>query len=142
MENGALEKLIARARQALENNGTNDETARTSCARLLSTMPGKKGSLYPHLKVKYGMAAPLQSCGQWMMRSGINATPLQNKKITKKPMNGKQRLNAVLTNMEEMIYKVSNITFSHTAHSIRRRNGIHIYRDAKDYGERFGYPGE
>ena len=71
LENAALEKLIARAKQVLENGTINDGSLNE--LRQIAIHYARKGDLlYPHLKVQYGSAVPLRSCGQWMMRSGMN----------------------------------------------------------------------
>ena len=54
----------------------------------------------------------------------------------------KQRLNAVLNRMEEMIYKESNILFPNCALNFSEEEWYHIYRDAKDYAECFGIRGD
>ena len=110
LENAALEKLIARARQALENNGITDELLDE--LRQIAIHYARKGDLlYPHLKVKYGISGP--SAVMWTVddeiRDELNA--LAKQKHQKETDAWKQRLNAVLTRMEEMIYKESNILF-------------------------------
>ena len=121
LENAALEKLIARARQALENNGISNELLDE--LRQIAIHYARKGDLlYPHLKVQYGISGP--SAVMWTVddeiRDELNA--LAKQKHQKETDAWKQRLNAVLTRMEEMIY--------------------HIYRDAKDYAECFGIRGD
>ena len=57
LENAALEKLIARARQALENNGISNELLDE--LRQIAIHYARKGDLlYPHLKVQYGISGP------------------------------------------------------------------------------------
>ena len=57
LENAALEKLIARARQALENNGITNELLDE--LRQIAIHYARKGDLlYPHLKVQYGISGP------------------------------------------------------------------------------------
>ena len=57
LENAALEKLIARAKQVLENGTINDGSLNE--LRQIAIHYAKKGDLlYPHLKVQYGISGP------------------------------------------------------------------------------------
>lgn len=141
LENAALEKLIARARQALENNGITNELLDE--LRQIAIHYARKGDLlYPHLKVQYGISGP--SAVMWTVddeiRDELNA--LAKQKDQKETDAWKQRLNAVLTRMEEMIYKESNILFPNCALNFSEEEWYHIYRDAKDYAECFGIRGD
>ena len=78
--------------------------------RDLSVHYAKKGDLlYPQLKVKYGISGP--SDVMWTVddeiRDELNA--LAKQRDQKETDAWKQRLNAVLTRMEEMIYKESGM---------------------------------
>ena len=78
LENAALEKLIARARQALENNGITDELLDE--LRQIAIHYARKGDLlYPHLKVQYGISGP--SAVMWTVddeiRDELNALAKQ-----------------------------------------------------------------
>lgn len=141
LENAALEKLIARTRQALENNGITDELLDE--LRQIAIHYARKGDLlYPHLKVQYGISGP--SAVMWTVddeiRDELNA--LAKQKHQKETDAWKQRLNAVLNRMEEMIYKESNILFPNCALNFSEEEWYHIYRDAKDYAECFGIRGD
>ena len=141
LENAALEKLIARARQALENNGISNELLDE--LRQIAIHYARKGDLlYPHLKVQYGISGP--SAVMWTVddeiRDELNA--LAKQKDQKETDAWKQRLKAVLTRMEEMIYKESNILFPNCALNFSEEEWYHIYRDAKDYAECFGIRGD
>lgn len=141
LENAALEKLIARARQALENNGISNELLDE--LRQIAIHYARKGDLlYPHLKVQYGISGP--SAVMWTVddeiRDELNA--LAKQKHQKETDAWKQRLNAVLNRMEEMIYKESNILFPNCALNFSEEEWYHIYRDAKDYAECFGIRGD
>ncbi len=141
LENAALEKLIARTRQELENNGITDELLDE--LRQIAIHYARKGDLlYPHLKVQYGISGP--SAVMWTVddeiRDELNA--LAKQKDQKETDAWKQRLNAVLTRMEEMIYKESNILFPNCALNFSEEEWYHIYRDAKDYAECFGIRGD
>ncbi len=141
LENAALEKLIARTKQALENGTMNDRSLNE--LRQTAIHYAKKGDLlYPHLKVQYGISGP--SAVMWTVddeiRDELNA--LAKQKDQKETDAWKQRLNAVLTRMEEMIYKESNILFPNCALNFSEEEWYHIYRDAKDYAECFGIQGD
>lgn len=141
LENAALEKLIARAKQVLENGTINEESLNE--LRQIAIHYAKKGDLlYPHLKVQYGISGP--SAVMWTVddeiRDELNA--LAKQKDQKETDAWKQRLNAVLTRMEEMIYKESNILFPNCALNFSEEEWYHIYRDAKDYAECFGVRGD
>ena len=78
LENAALEKLIARARQALENNGITNELLDE--LRQIAIHYARKGDLlYPHLKVQYGISGP--SAVMWTVddeiRDELNALAKQ-----------------------------------------------------------------
>ena len=141
LENAALEKLIARAKQVLEN-GTIDDGSLNELRQIAIHYARKGDLLYPHLKVQYGISGP--SAVMWTVddeiRDELNA--LAKQKDQKETDAWKQRLNAVLTRMEEMIYKESNILFPNCALNFSEEEWYHIYRDAKDYAECFGIRGD
>jgi DUF438 domain-containing protein len=125
----------------LENNGITDELLDE--LRQIAIHYARKGDLlYPHLKVQYGISGP--SAVMWTVddeiRDELNA--LAKQKDQKETDAWKQRLNAVLTRMEEMIYKESNILFPNCALNFSEEEWYHIYRDAKDYAECFGIRGD
>lgn len=137
LENAALEKLLTRAEQALENDGIDDRLLNE--LRQIAIHYAKKGDLlYPHLNVQYGINGP--SAVMWTVddeiRDELNALAKQKDHIETDAW--KQRLKAVLTRMEEMIYKESNILFPNCALNFSEEEWYHIYRDAKDYAECFG----
>lgn len=141
LENAALEKLTNRAEQALENGGIEDELLNE--LRQIAIHYAKKGDLlYPHLNVQYGISGP--SAVMWTVddkiRDELNA--LAKQKEQKNTDAWKQRLKSVLTRMEEMIYKESNILFPNCALNFSEEEWYHIYRDAKDYAECFGIRGD
>ena len=78
LENAALEKLIARTKQALENGTMNDGSLNE--LRQTAIHYAKKGDLlYPHLKVQYGISGP--SAVMWTVddeiRDELNALAKQ-----------------------------------------------------------------
>lgn len=145
LENAALEKLIHRAGQALENNDSNNSINNELLEQLrqIAIHYAKKGDLlYPHLNVQYGISGP--SAVMWTVddeiRDELNALAKQRDQRSTNAW--KQRLKAVLTRMEEMIYKESNILFPNCALNFAEEEWYKIYRDAKDYSECFDVRGD
>ena len=139
LENAALDKLLARAEQALENGEIED--ALLDELRQIAIHYAKKGDLlYPHLNVQYGISGP--SAVMWTVDDEIRDELNALAKQTEQNDAWKQRLKAVLTRMEEMIYKESNILFPNCALNFSEEEWYHIYRDAKDYAECFGVRGD
>ena len=141
LENAALEKLTDRAEKALESGTVADDLLNE--LRQIAIHYAKKGDLlYPHLNVQYGISGP--SAVMWTVddeiRDELNA--LAKQKEQKETDAWKQRLKSVLTRMEEMIYKESNILFPNCALNFTEEEWYHIYRDAKDYAECFGIHGD
>lgn len=145
LENAALEKLIHRAEQALENDDNNNSITNELLEQLrqIAIHYARKGDLlYPHLNVQYGISGP--SAVMWTVddeiRDELNA--LAKQRDQKSTDAWKQRLKTVLTRMEEMIYKESNILFPNCALNFTEEEWYQIYRDAKDYSECFGVRGD
>lgn len=145
LENAALEKLIHRAEQTLENDDNNNTINNELLEQLrqIAIHYAKKGDLlYPHLNVQYGISGP--SAVMWTVddeiRDELNA--LVKQRDQKSTDAWKQRLKTVLTRMEEMIYKESNILFPNCALNFTEEEWYQIYRDAKDYSECFGVRGD
>lgn len=141
LENAALEKLTDRAEQTLENGEIEEELLNE--LRQIAIHYAKKGDLlYPHLNVQYGISGP--SAVMWTVDDEIRdeLNSLSKQKEQKETNAWKQRLKTVLTRMEEMIYKESNILFPNCALNFSEEEWYHIYRDAKDYAECFGVKGD
>ncbi len=145
LENAALEKLIHRTEQALENNDNNNSITNELLEQLrqIAIHYARKGDLlYPHLNVQYGISGP--SAVMWTVddeiRDELNA--LAKQRDQKSTDAWKHRLKTVLTRMEEMIYKESNILFPNCALNFTEEEWYQIYRDAKDYSECFGVRGD
>ena len=145
LENAALEKLIHRTEQALENNDNNNSITNELLEQLrqIAIHYAKKGDLlYPHLNVQYGISGP--SAVMWTVddeiRDELNA--LAKQRDQKSTDAWKQRLKTELTRMEEMIYKESNILFPNCALNFTEEEWYQIYQDAKDYSECFGVRGD
>lgn len=141
LENAALEKLTDRAEKALEDGTVADDLLNE--LRQIAIHYAKKGDLlYPHLNVQYGISGP--SAVMWTVDDEIRdeLNVLAKQKDQKETDAWKQRLKAVLTRMEEMIYKESNILFPNCALNFTEEEWYHIYRDAKDYADCFGIHGD
>ena len=145
LENAALEKLIHRTEQALENDDNNNSITNELLEQLrqIAIHYARKGDLlYPHLNVQYGISGP--SAVMWTVddeiRDELNA--LAKQRDQKSTDAWKHRLKTVLTRMEEMIYKESNILFPNCALNFTEEEWYQIYRDAKDYSECFGVRGD
>ena len=136
LENAALEKLIARARLALENNGITDELLDE--LRQIAIHYARKGDfLYPHLKVKYGISG--HSAVMWTVDDEIrDEFAALAKKADSQDDEWKKRFEAALTRADEMIYKEANILFPNCAFNFTDEEWFGIYRDSKDYAECFG----
>ena len=140
-ENGALAMLLEQAEEKIKDGSANKKTLES--LRGISIHYAKKGDLlYPVLNVRYAISGPASV--MWTVddeiRDELNA--LAKQKHQKETDAWKQRLNAVLTRMEEMIYKESNILFPNCALNFSEEEWYHIYRDAKDYAECFGIRGD
>ena len=123
------------------------EYKRTSAAELipkireLSVHYAKKGDLlYPLLKVKYGVSGP--SDVMWTVDDEIRDELNALDKMTERGSEWNERISAVLTRAEEMIYKEQNILFPICAVNFTDDEWYGIYRDSKDYAECFGVAGE
>ena len=105
--------------------------------RELSTHYAKKGDLlYPLLNVKYGISGP--SDVMWTVDDEIRdeLSALVRKKDCGEEWNN--RLSAVLTRAEEMIYKEQNILFPICAVNFTEEEWHGIYHDSKDYEDCLG----
>ena len=145
LENAALEKLLQQAEASLGNDTESNtiDPGLLEQLRQIAIHYAKKGDLlYPHLNVQYGISSP--SAVMWTVddeiRDELNVLAKQKELRTTDAW--KQRLKAVLTRMEEMIYKESNILFPNCALYFSEEEWYHIYRDAKDYADCFGVKGD
>ena len=105
--------------------------------RELSVHYAKKGDLlYPLLKVRYGVSGP--SDVMWTVDDEIRDElgSLDQEKTHDAGWN--ERLDAVLTRAEEMIYKEQNILFPICAVNFSEEEWFGIYHDSKDYAVCFG----
>ena len=97
----------------------------------------KKGDLlYPHLKVKYGIAGP--SDVMWTVDDEIRDEYSALMRESQRGDEWNKRLRAVLKRIEEMVHKEQNILFPICAVNFTKEERMGIYRDAKDYIVCFG----
>lgn len=136
MENEALEEVIKRCREALENGHVSYDLIEE--VRQLAIHYAKKGDLlYPHLKVKYEISGP--SDVMWTVDDEIrDEFAALAKKFGKQDEAWRKRFDAALTRAEEMIYKEANILFPNCALNFTEEEWFGIYRDSKDYADCFG----
>lgn len=135
-ENEALEEVIKRCREALENGHVPYDLIEE--VRRLAIHYAKKGDLlYPHLKVKYEISGP--SDVMWTVDDEIrDEFAALAKKSGKQDEAWRKRFDAALTRAEEMIYKEANILFPNCALNFTEEEWFGIYRDSKDYADCFG----
>ena len=139
LENKELEKVIAQCRAAIGTGKIEDELFER--LRQVSVHYAKKGDLlYPHLNVKYKISGP--SAVMWTVDDEIrDELALLAKQRTNDSV-WTERLQAVLVQMEEMIYKEQNILFPNCALNFTEEEWMQIYRDSKDYAECLGVENE
>lgn len=139
LENKELEKVIAQCRAAIGTGKIEDELFER--LRQVSVHYAKKGDLlYPHLNVKYKISGP--SAVMWTVDDEIrDELALLAKQRTNDSV-WTEQLQAVLVQMEEMIYKEQNILFPNCALNFTEEEWMQIYRDSKDYVECLGVENE
>ncbi len=136
LENQYIKELITNTRNALELQGNILESLKK--AREVAKHYSKKGDLlYPLLKVKYGISGPADV--MWSVDDEIRAElrSLAKKIALDQSMlqsdEWKKRMEAVLTRMEEMIYKENNILFPICASNFDTQEWNNIARDMQEY---------
>ena len=134
-ENQELEKVIARCKDAVTKGNVENQLLEE--LRQMAIHYAKKGDLlYPHLKVKYGVSGP--SHVMWTVDDEIRDELTALAKKQSHDANWMQRFEAVVTRVDEMIYKEKNILFPNCALNFTEAEWHGIYQDSKDYPECFG----
>ncbi len=134
-ENAALRPVIADIRRSLEDG--NDVTEKLSTLRQIAIHYAKKGDLlYPVLKVRYEVSGP--SDVMWTVDDEIRDEMAALGRIENHDETWTERLLAVITRAEEMIFKEENILFPICAVNFKKEEWYGIYQDAKDYAPVFG----
>ena len=129
-ENQALLKLLQ------QFAGSEDEDLLSAIGQFAVHYAKKGDLLYPHLKVKYGIAGP--SDVMWTVDDEIRDEYSALMKESQRGDAWNKRLKAVLKRIEEMVHKEQNILFPICAVNFTKEEWMGIYRDAKDYIVCFG----
>lgn len=129
-ENQALLKLLQ------QFAGSEDEDLLSAIGQFAVHYAKKGDLLYPHLKVKYGIAGP--SDVMWTVDDEIRDEYSALMKESQRGDAWNERLRAVLKRIEEMVHKEQNILFPICAVNFTKEEWMGIYRDAKDYIVCFG----
>lgn len=129
-ENQALLKLLQ------QFAGSEDEDLLSAIGQFAVHYAKKGDLLYPHLKVKYGIAGP--SDVMWTVDDEIRDEYSALMKESQRGDEWNKRLRAVLKRIEEMVHKEQNILFPICAVNFTKEEWMGIYRDAKDYIVCFG----
>ena len=137
-ENDVLAQRISDTRAAIENKASNEEILnKLEGVREIAIHYAEKGDLiYPHLNVQYGISGP--SNVMWTVDDEIRD---EMTALTKKCTFDDawfEKVSAVLTRAEEMIYKESNILFPICALNFATEDWYRIYHDSKDYADCMG----
>ena len=137
-ENDVLAQRISDTRAAIENKASNEEILnKFEGVREIAIHYAEKGDLiYPHLNVQYGISGP--SNVMWTVDDEIRD---EMTALTKKCAFDDawfEKVLAVLTRAEEMIYKESNILFPICALNFATEEWYRIYHDSKDYADCMG----
>lgn len=137
-ENDVLAQRISDTRSAIENKASNEEILnKLEGVREIAIHYAEKGDLiYPHLNVQYGISGP--SNVMWTVDDEIRD---EMTALTKKCTFDDawfEKVLAVLTRAEEMIYKESNILFPICALNFATEEWYRIYHDSKDYADCMG----
>ena len=134
-ENDALEELLSKAKVEIQKGKVEDSLI--SELRSVAIHYAKKGDLlYPVLKVRYHIEGPASV--MWSVDNDIREELRDLGKEKNKNQLWFERLDAVVTRMEEMIYKERNILFPTCASNFSTEEWMGIYRDAKDYEDCLG----
>ena len=129
-ENQALLKLLQ------QFAGSEDENLLSIIGQFAVHYAKKGDLLYPHLKVKYGIAGPSEV--MWTVDDEIRDEYSALMRESQRGDEWNKRLRAVLKRIEEMVHKEQNILFPICAVNFTKEEWMGIYRDAKDYIVCFG----
>ncbi len=129
-ENQALLKLLQ------QFAGSEDENLLSIIGQFAVHYAKKGDLLYPHLKVKYGIAGP--SDVMWTVDDEIRDEYSALMRESNRGDEWNKRLRAVLKRIEEMVHKEQNILFPICAVNFTKEEWMGIYRDARDYIVCFG----
>ena len=129
-ENKNLESYIDEFEKKLDNNTVDRELLKK--IRELSIHYAKKGDLlYPLLKTKYNVTGP--ATVMWSVDDEIRDELGRLDKIEKEDEKWIEDIKAVITRMQEMIYKEANILFPICTVNFTDEDWLNIYLDSKGY---------
>ena len=129
-ENKNLDRYVSEFLEKLENNVVDRKLLLK--IREVSTHYAKKGDLlYPLLKTKYNVSGP--STVMWSVDDEIRDELGRLAGIEKEDEQWTVDIKAVLSRMQEMIYKEENILFPICTVNFSDEGWINIYMDSKGY---------
>lgn len=129
-ENKKLEKYLNEFLEDVKKQGIDRELF--AKIREVSLHYAKKGDLlYPLLKTKYNVSGP--SSVMWSVDDEIRDELGRLAKVEKEDEKWLEDIKAVITRMQEMIYKEENILFPICAQNFSDEDWINIYIDSKGY---------
>lgn len=129
-ENKNLDRYLSEFLEKLENNVVDRKLLLK--IREVSTHYAKKGDLlYPLLKTKYNVSGP--STVMWSVDDEIRDELGRLAGIEKEDEQWTVDIKAVLSRMQEMIYKEENILFPICTVNFSDEDWINIYMDSKGY---------
>ena len=129
-ENKNLDRYVSEFLEKLENNEVDRKLLLK--IREVSTHYAKKGDLlYPLLKTKYNVSGP--STVMWSVDDEIRDELGRLAGIEKEDEQWTVDIKAVLSRMQEMIYKEENILFPICTVNFSDEDWINIYIDSKGY---------
>ena len=129
-ENKNLDRYVSEFLEKLENNEVDRKLLLK--IREVSTHYAKKGDLlYPLLKTKYNVSGP--STVMWSVDDEIRDELGRLAGIEKEDEQWTVDIKAVLSRMQEMIYKEENILFPICTVNFSDEDWINIYMDSKGY---------
>ena len=129
-ENKNLDRYVSEFLEKLENNEVDRKLLLK--IREVSTHYAKKGDLlYPLLKTKYNVSGP--ATVMWSVDDEIRDELGRLDKIEKEDEKWIEDIKAVITRMQEMIYKEANILFPICTVNFTDEDWLNIYLDSKGY---------
>lgn len=129
-ENEALAKVICEMKERLRDGFVDSDCLEK--VREVAIHYAKKGDLiYPLLKVRYGISGPADV--MWTVDDEIRDEMAVLAKKEAVDSEWRNRFEAVLVRIEEMIYKENNILFPNCAANFTEEEWISLYHDQKDY---------
>ena len=131
-ENKALEELLNKAKQLLNDKNDEEIMKLLSKIREVAIHYAKKGDLlYPHLNAKYEIVGPSNVI--WTTDDEIRDELASLVKAESLDQEWYDRVRSVIKAAEDMIYKDEHVVFPNCAVNFTEEEWIGIYQDSKDY---------